>query len=110
MLAAIASGEPIEAIAPSAIVTVDLGQIAGIPLSFTDGASLPDGSMVFTAVAENTEDTYNDGACLGAAIGILAQDGTLRYLDRLDACHKVEGIAARIDGDSHPAVACHGRR
>ena len=70
-----------------------------MPLSFTDGASLPDGSMVFTAVAEDTEDTYNDGACLGAAIGVAARDGTLRLLERLDECHKVEGVAARVDDD-----------
>jgi len=68
-------------------------------LSFTDGASLPDGGMVFTAVAEDTEDTYNDGACLGAAIGVAARDGAVRFLDRLDACHKVEGVSARVDND-----------
>jgi len=98
-VAALAAGEPIGSIAPSAIVPVELGTIEGIPLSFTDGASLPDGGMVFSAVAENTDDTYHDGACLGAAIGILASDGSLRRLDRLDACHKVEGVAARVEGD-----------
>ena len=56
--------------------------------------------MVFTAVAEDTEDTYNDGACLGAAIGIIASDGSLRFLDRLEQCHKVEGVSARVDGDA----------
>jgi hypothetical protein len=68
-------------------------------LSFTDAASLPDGSMVFTAVAEDTEDTYNDGACLGAAIGVAARDGTVRFIDRLDECHKVEGVTARVDNN-----------
>src|SRR5271169_2423622 len=33
-------------------------------------AALPDGTMVFTAVAEDTDDNYNDGACAGAAVGI----------------------------------------
>ena len=98
-LEALATGAAIGAIAPSAIDSVDLGQIDGVPLSFTDAASLPDGSMVFTAVAEDTEDTYNDGACLGAAIGVAARDGTVRFLDRLDECHKVEGVTARVDNN-----------
>lgn len=99
ILAALASGGAVGAIAPSAIDSVDLGAIDGVPLSFTDGASLPDGGMVFTAVAEDTEDTYNDGACLGAAIGVADHDGTLRSLERLDECHKVEGVAAHVDNN-----------
>ena len=95
----LASGAVINAMAPSAIDPVDLGAIDGVPLSFTDGASLPDGSIVFTAVAEDTADTYNDGACLGAAIGVAARDGTVRFLERLDECHKVEGVAVRVDND-----------
>jgi hypothetical protein len=100
ILGTLATGTVIGAIEPAAIDVVDLGAIDGIPLSFTDGASLPDGAMVFTAVAEDTEDTYNDGACLGAAIGVVAPDGTMRLLERLDECHKVEGVAARVDDNA----------
>lgn len=89
----------IDAIAPAAIVPVDLGTIDNVPLSFTDGAALPNGHMIFTAVAENTDDTYNDGACLGAAIGVAARDGTVRFFERLDGCPKVEGIDARVDNN-----------
>ena len=85
------------AIRPSAISTFDLGQIDGIPLSFTDAAALPDGTMVFTAVAENTDDTYNDGSCAGAAVGII--DDQLRGMHPLDRPYKVEGVDARVDGD-----------
>jgi hypothetical protein len=99
ILGALADGPAIGAIAPAAISSFDLGAIGGVPLSFTDGASLPDGAMVFSAVAEDTEDTYNDGACLGAALGIIAPDGTVRLLEHLDECHKVEGVAARVDGN-----------
>ena len=95
----LAAGNVIGAITPLGIDAIDLGQIDGVPLSFTDGASLPDGNMVFTAVAENTEDTYNDGACLGAAIGVAARDGTLRFLERCDDCHKIEGVVARPDNN-----------
>jgi hypothetical protein len=99
VLDALTAGDVIGAIEPSAIDAIDLGEIDGVPLSFTDGAGLPDGSMVFTAVAEDTEDTYNDGACLGAAIGVAARDGALRLLEQLDECHKVEGVAVRADNN-----------
>lgn len=74
----------------------DLGSIDGIPLTFTDGATLPDGRIVFTAVAEDTEDSYADGACVGAAVGIVAADGRLLRLERLSPGAKIEGIDARI--------------
>jgi hypothetical protein len=88
-----------DAIAPAAIDPYDLGNIGGIPFCFTDAAALPDGDMVFTAVVENTDDAYNDGPCLGAAIGIVGNDGRLLGLHRLDGPCKVEGVDARLDGD-----------
>ena len=87
------------AIKPSAINPFDLGQIDGIPFCFTDAAALPDGDMVFTAIAEDTDDAYNDGPCAGAAIGIADNNGHLRCLHRLDQPYKVEGVDARVDGD-----------
>ena len=69
-----------------------LGQIAGATLAFTDGAALPDGRIVFSAVAENTEDSYLDGPCVGAAIGILGPDGDVQRLERLEPVEKIEGI------------------
>lgn len=84
------------AIKPTTINKFDLGQIDGIPFCFTDAAALPDGSMVFTAVAEDTNDSYNDGACAGAAVGIA--DNELRCLHRLERPYKVEGVDARMEG------------
>ena len=92
------SSEQTAAITPLAINTFDLGQIEGIPLCFTDAAALPDGKMVFTAVAENTDDNYNDGACAGAALGIV--DNELQCLYRLERPYKVEGVNARVEGDA----------
>jgi uncharacterized protein DUF6929 len=89
--------EQTAAIAPLAINTFDLGQIDGIPLCFTDGTALPDGTMVFTAVAEGADDNYNDGACAGAAVGIVGN--VLQCLYRLDWPHKVEGVNARVEGN-----------
>ena len=91
------SSEQTGAIKPSAIRTFDLGQIDGIPFCFTDAAALPDGAMVFTAVAEDTDDAHNDGACAGAAIGIV--DDELRCLHRLERPYKIEGVDARMEGD-----------
>lgn len=87
----------IDAIAPAAIMPVDLGAIGNVPLGFTDGAALPDGRMVFTAVAEDTDDAYNDGTCIGSAIGVTSQDGTVLSLERLNSCLKLEGVAAGVD-------------
>jgi hypothetical protein len=55
--------------------------------------------MVFTAVAEETDDAYDDGPCKGAAIGMADTDGHLLWLRRLDRPAKVEGVDARMDGD-----------
>jgi hypothetical protein len=91
------SSEQTAPLAPVAINTFDLGQIEGIPLCFTDAAALPDGTMVFTAVAEGADDNYNDGACAGAAVGIVGNE--LQCLFRLDCPYKVEGVNARVEGD-----------
>jgi hypothetical protein len=83
---------------PLAVHRVDLGGIGETPLCFTDGAALPNGDVVFSAVAENTEDNYNDGPCMGAAIGVLDREGKLRCLHQLDQRHKIEGIDAQVQG------------
>lgn len=74
----------------------DLGAIDGVPYAFTDGAALPDGSWVFSAVAEDRGDSYDDGPCVGAAIGRCASDDTLRSLEVMVPTRKVEGIEARV--------------
>jgi hypothetical protein len=76
---------------------VDIGAVDGVPLGFTDGSALPDGRMVFTAVAEDTDDSYEDGGCRGAALGILGANGQVERLDSLDSRYKVEGVAASVE-------------
>jgi hypothetical protein len=98
VLDAIASGAAVGAIPPMGIDLVPIERIDGVPLTFTDGASLPGGGMVFSAVAEDTADTYNDGACIGTALGIVDRNGRLRFLERLAGCHKIEGVAATVNG------------
>ncbi len=98
LLDMLGSDAGIARVAPFAVHPVDLGSISGTPLGFTDGAALPNGDIVFSAVAEDTEDTYNDGACVGAAIGILDKGGNLRCLHRLDQPYKIEGVDASVEG------------
>ena len=87
-------------IEPLAAEPIDLGGIGGVPFTFTDAAALPNGEVVFTAVAEDTADSYNDGPCGGAIIGILDRESRVRRLLRLDVPLKIEGVDARADGDT----------
>jgi len=98
LLHALASGDFMPAIAFD-VRRHDLGAIKENPLSFTDGAALPDGRIVFTAVAEDADDAYSDGACLGAVVGVIKSDGTLQSVQRLEPGAKVEGVSARLAGD-----------
>jgi hypothetical protein len=77
----------------------ELAEIDGVPLAFTDGAALPDGRVVFTAVAEDSDNSYADGKFVGAAVGVLGMDGHLQKLERLSPDVKVEGIDARVLDD-----------
>jgi hypothetical protein len=88
-----------DALAPSAITRMDLGMIEGVPLCFTDAAALPDGNVVFCAVAEDTGDAYFDGRCVGAAIGIVGKHGQLLSLQQLEQPYKVEGISAHLQNN-----------
>ena len=77
------------------LTAFDLGSIANVPLCFTDAAALPRGGFAFTAVAEDTSDSYADGACTGSAIGIVDDADKVSALWRLKPSLKVEGIDVR---------------
>ncbi len=86
---------------PAALRTTqfDLGAVDGVPLGFTDGAALADGTggWLFSAVAEYTDDSHADGACVASAIGWVGADGLLKRISPLEGAPKVEGIA--LDGE-----------
>ncbi|KQX31587.1 hypothetical protein ASD01_19045 [Ensifer sp. Root423] len=92
------SNDQVDPLGPSAVDRFDLGAIQGTPFGFTDAAALSNGDMVFSAVAENTENAYLDGPCLGAGIGIVDERGILVAFDLLEYPHKIEGIHA-TEGD-----------
>jgi hypothetical protein len=79
----------------------ELGKIDDTPLTFTDGAVLSDGAILFSAVAEQTDDNYADGPCRGAALGEIAPDGKLRRIEYLETGCKIEGIHAEPHGRSY---------
>jgi len=90
-----------QAVPPAAksVQTMPLGLVDGVPLGFTDGVALQGGAWMFCAVAERTNDSVQDGACVGSVIGIVEPDGTLGPIYPLQGAPKVEGIAAQADGD-----------
>jgi hypothetical protein len=49
----------------------DLGSVQGVPFSFTDATTLPDGRVVFIASAEDSPDTYHDGVVVGSRVGVI---------------------------------------
>ena len=85
--------------AAKSVHVLELGGVDGIPFSLTDGAGLPDGEWMFSAVAEDTSDNINDGACVASAIGIVGVDGKVRLMLRLQGAPKVEGIAVQREAD-----------
>jgi hypothetical protein len=80
------------------IDAIALGDVGGVPLGFTDGVALTDGGWAFSAVAENTDDAYLDGACAGSVVGVVGPDGVLRKMAALDGAWKVEGLSAAHEG------------
>jgi hypothetical protein len=73
-----------------------LGHVDDVALCFTDAAMLPGGGFVFTAAAENTDDSYADGTCAGAAIGIINSNDEIHRIWAIDQSIKPEGVAARV--------------
>lgn len=83
-----------------------LGKLARVPLTFTDGTALDAEHWIFTAVAEATDDSVADGACVGAVVGIMSRNRNrsrqfeLQTMRALPAGVKAEGVAARVvDGE-----------
>ena len=81
---------------PRSVREYDLGAVDGVSFGFTDATALPDGGWLFSAVAEATDNSYDDGACRGAAIGIVGPDDALRAMRSLTPRRKVEGIEVRL--------------
>ena len=74
-------------------IALDFGRINDVPLCPTDAAALPGGHWVATLVAEDTDNSYVDGSCVGSALAFMDANNQLTALHRLHGNPKVEGVA-----------------
>lgn len=74
----------------------DLGDVGGVPLTFTDACPRGD-RVVYIAAAEDTPNAIDDGPVVGAAVGVLdgerARYALLEEPDGAICRRKVEGVA-----------------
>ena len=82
----------------------DLGEVEGVPLTFTDLAPLGDGRVAFVAAAEDTDDPYLDGPNAGSALGLLDEGGDVVDVVRLEGTKKIEGLSLTPGGAAFLAV------
>jgi hypothetical protein len=88
--------------APIHVREMDLGDVEGVPLCFTDASPLADGGWVFSAVSENAANSYADGPCVGAAVGRVDARGRVRWIKPVQPLYKIEGIDAQlVNGKLH---------
>jgi len=81
------------------LVPYELGDAGGGPLTFSDLAPLPDGTLVFCAVAEDSGSTYHDGPCVGAGVGVLDPAAhRVTAFERLALPYKIEGVTPAPGG------------
>ena len=92
--------------AAKSVQVLDLGSVGDVPFGFTDGAALHGGAWAFSAVAESTDNSYLDGACVGSAVGTVDADGSLQRLHLLEGAPKVEGLAVLAEAGGSGAWAC----
>lgn len=92
-------GPSVKALPPRAFHTlhsIALGSLDGIPLGFTDAATVSPDLVAFSAAAEATDDAYDDAPFSGSIVGLLyGEPGGPRRLEaafRCDAPVKVEGL------------------
>jgi hypothetical protein len=105
VLDALSSASPrLDAAMVVSIDEVDLGGVDGAAYGFTDVAVWQrdrhqPATLLFSAVAERTDDPVEDGACAGCVIGELDAAATLRWMTPVSPMAKVEGIALGPRGE-----------
>ena len=74
------------------LCSYELGELEGVPLTFSDATPLTSELLVFTASAEG-----EDGAMHGSVVGTLGTEGSVQRLRTIDRRWKVEGVHASVD-------------
>lgn len=85
------------------IKSYDLGNLEGIPLSFTDAAASAEGTIYFLAAAEATDNTYDDGEFRGAVLGLLDAELNVNANVELEIRTKPEGLWLERSGKGETA-------
>jgi hypothetical protein len=81
-----------------AVRSYDLGELDGVPVTFSDATPLGGELLVFTASAEGQGDSVaDDGEILGSVVGTIDPGGEVRRMRTIDRRYKVEGVHATID-------------
>lgn len=98
-LAALHSAAPrLDASLVDDIVPVDLGDIDGTPIGFTDATPIGDDTLLFAAAAETTDDPVLDGPVAAAVLGTIDANGRVLDRRRVVPTVKIEGVAIADDG------------
>lgn len=85
--------------APSALTAYELGDAAGVRLTFSDAAAGPGGETAFLASAEDSSNTITDGSLHGVVLGRIdaltreARYGRIYEADGRPSSRKLEGLA-----------------
>jgi hypothetical protein len=93
---------------PGSVIQYELGELAGVRLTFTDAAAAPTGAIVFLAAAEASPDTVRDGPVAGSVVGVIAA-GRARWAPLVDVAgallvEKAEGIVLDDTDPQHAFV------
>ena len=78
------------------VLSFDLGELQGVPLTFSDASALGSEMLVFTASAEDSSDGGN-GSIIGSVVGTIDLGGEVRRLRTIERKYKVEGVHAVLD-------------
>jgi hypothetical protein len=78
------------------VLEFDLGELSGVPLTFSDASALGSEMLVFTASAEDSSDGGN-GSIVGSVVGTIDLAGEVRRLRTIERKYKVEGVHAVLD-------------
>lgn len=109
VMGALDAGASRAAFSPRALLAVhpvSLGALQGVPLGLTDLTVHPALGLIWSAAAEASLSTYDDGRCLGSMVGLLSADGRVSRATAVQAdfpC-KIEGIAVHQDPGESPRL------
>jgi Family of unknown function (DUF6929) len=79
------------------LLEFDLGELGGVPLTFSDASALGSEMLVFTASAEDSSDGGANGAIVGSVVGTIDLAGEVQRLRTIERKYKVEGVHAVLD-------------